>query len=109
MFTDASIQEIDNVMQQAWKAFHEYRKFSLKQRAGFMRAIATELEDSGDTLVYTAMSETNLPLARLNGERSRTIYQLTSYAAACESGEWLEAKIDTAHCHHRAQTARSWN
>ena len=97
MFTDASIQEIDNVMQQAWKAFHEYRKFSLKQRAGFMRAIATELEDSGDTLVYTAMSETNLPLARLNGERSRTIYQLTSYAAACESGEWLEAKIDTAN------------
>ena len=97
MFTDASIQDIDNVMQQAWKAFHEYRKFSLKQRAGFMRAIATELEDSGDTLVSTAMSETNLPLARLNGERARTIYQLTSYAAACESGEWLEAKIDTAN------------
>ena len=97
MFKDATTGEIDTIMQQAWKAFHEYRKFSLKQRADFMRAIALELEDSGDTLVATAMSETNLPAARLNGERARTIYQLTNYAAACENGEWLEARIDTAN------------
>jgi len=97
MFKDATIEEIEVVMQQAWKAFHEYRKLSLKQRADFMRAIALELEDAGETLIQTAMSETNLPMARLNGERARTIYQLTSYAAACENGEWLEARIDTAN------------
>ena len=97
MFKDATINEIDVIMQQAWKAFHEYRTYSLKQRADFMRAIAYELEEAGDTLVQTAMSETNLPAARLNGERARTIYQLTSYAAACESGEWLEARIDTVN------------
>ncbi|MBL7763662.1 MAG: aldehyde dehydrogenase family protein, partial [Chitinophagaceae bacterium] len=97
MFKDATIQEVDAVMQQAWKAFYQYRKCSLKQRADFMRAIALELEDAGDTLIQTAMSETNLPEARLNGERARTIYQLTSYAAACEKGEWLEARIDTAN------------
>ncbi|MCW3115937.1 MAG: Aldehyde dehydrogenase, partial [Chitinophagaceae bacterium] len=97
MFKDATIQEVDEVMQKAWKAFHVYRKYSLKQRAGFMRAIALELEEAGDALVKMAMSETNLPLARLNGERARTIYQLTSYAAACESGEWLQARIDTAN------------
>jgi NADP-dependent aldehyde dehydrogenase len=96
MFKDATIIEIDAAMQRAWKAFHEYRTCSLIQRAGFMRAIAKELEETGEALIQAAMSETNLPEARLNGERARTIYQLISYAAACESGEWLEARIDTA-------------
>lgn len=95
-FTDASIAEIDKVMQKAWKAFHEYRKLSLQQRAAFMRAIAVEMENAGDALITTAMQETNLPEARLRGERARTIFQLNSYAAACEKGEWLEARIDTA-------------
>ena len=95
-YKDFSVEEIDLVMQDAWKAFHVYRKFSLKQRADFMRAIAVELENCGDALIQTAMQETNLPEARLRGERARTIFQLNSYAAACEKGEWLEARIDTA-------------
>ena len=83
-------------MTSAWKAFHVYRKLSLKQRAGFMRAIAKELEAAGDELIQTAMQETNLPEARLRGERGRTIFQLESYADACEKGDWLEARIDHA-------------
>ena len=90
MPTDTSIQEINEVMSAAWKAFHAYRKLSLKQRAGFMRAIAKELEAGGDELIQTAMQETNLPEARLRGERGRTIYQLESYADACERGDWLD-------------------
>ena len=96
MFNDATAQEIENVMQQAWKAFHVYRKCSLKQRADFMRAIAKEMEELGDELLKVAGEETNLPEARLRNERVRTIYQLTSYADACEKGDWLEARIDTA-------------
>ena len=96
MFNDATIPEIENAMQQAWKAFHVYRKCSLKQRANFMRAIAVELETCGDALIQTAMQETNLPEARLRNERGRTIFQLNQYADACEKGEWLEARIDTA-------------
>ncbi len=96
MFTDSTMQEVDLIMQNAWNAFHVYRKFSLKQRAAFMKAIAVELENCGDALIHTAMSETNLPEARLRGERARTIFQLNSYAEACERGEWLEARIDTA-------------
>ena len=61
MYKDTTIEEINSVMEQAWKAFHLYRKLSLKQRAGFMRAIAFELEECGDTLIQTAMQETNLP------------------------------------------------
>src|SRR5689334_14641753 len=97
MFKDASSHEIDQVLNTAWQAFHQYRKCSLKERAQFMRSIATELENAGDELIQTAMRETNLPEARLRGERARTMFQLTSYADACERGEWLEARIDTAN------------
>src|SRR5882757_4082143 len=95
-YKEITFEEIDAVMQTAWKAFHLYRKFSLQQRAHFMKAIAIELENCGDELITTAMAETNLPEARLRGERARTIFQLNSYAEACEKGEWLEARIDTA-------------
>jgi len=96
MFKDSTTTEIETVMQEAWQAFHVYRKLSLKQRAAFMRDIAKEIELSGDELIQTAMQETNLPEARLRGERARTIFQLNSYADFCESGQWLDARIDTA-------------
>jgi 2,5-dioxopentanoate dehydrogenase len=97
MFKDATISEINEVMSKAWSAFLQYRKFSLKQRAAFMRSIARALENSGDELIQTAMQETNLPEARLRNERTRTVFQLDSYADACERGDWLEARIDTAN------------
>lgn len=97
MFKDATIEEIDLTMSLSWKAFQVYAKMSLKERAGFMRAIAIELEAAGDELISIAMKETNLPEARLRNERARTIFQLNSYAAACEKGEWLEARIDEAN------------
>ena len=96
MFKDATINEINEMMQQSWTAFHVYRKMSLKQRADFMRTIAVELEACGDELIQTAMRETNIPETRMRSERGRTIFQLNSYADACERGEWLEARIDTA-------------
>jgi len=95
MFKDATINEINEMMQQSWTAFHVYRKMSLKQRADFMRTIAVELEACGDELIQTAMRETNIPETRMRSERGRTIFQLNSYADACERGEWLEARIDT--------------
>ena len=97
MFNDFTTEEIDGVMNEAWQAFHIYRKLSLKQRAGFMRSISVELENCGDALIQTAMQETNLPEARLRGERARTIFQLNDYANFCESGQWLDARIDTAN------------
>lgn len=97
MFTDTTIEEIDTLMNDAWQAFHIYRKISLAQRANFMRSIAAEIENCGNTLIETAMSETNLPEARLRNERARTIFQLNEYANFCESGQWLDARIDTAN------------
>ena len=96
MFTDTTLEDIDIIMNDAWQAFHVYRKLSLKQRADFMRSIAIEIENAGDVLIEAAIKETNLTEARLRSERARTIFQLNSYAGACEKGNWVEARIDTA-------------
>jgi 2,5-dioxopentanoate dehydrogenase len=90
------INEVDAVMAEAWEAFLIYRQQSLQQRAQLMRTIAAEIAALGDALITTAMEETHLPEARLKGERARTVFQLTSYADACQAGHWLEASIDTA-------------
>jgi 2,5-dioxopentanoate dehydrogenase len=95
-FTDITPEELDLVMQESWKAFQIYRKYSLKQRADFMRAIALEITNKGDDILAIAAEETKLPEARLRSERTRTIFQMNSYADACEKGSWLDARIDTA-------------
>ncbi len=97
MLKDSTPQEIDDILVKAVDAFHKYKKYSLKQRADFMRAIAIEIDALGDELINTAATETNLPLPRLNGERARTIFQLNSYADATEAGNWLNVSIDTAN------------
>lgn len=97
MLKDSTPQEIDEVLVKAVDAFHKYKKYSLKQRADFMRAIAVEIDALGEELINTAANETNLPLPRLNGEKARTIFQLNSYADATEAGNWLNVSIDTAN------------
>ena len=96
MFTDTNVEEIEAIMQQAWNAFIEYRKFSLKQRANFMRNIALELETLGDDIWQIAHAETHFPEGRLKNEMIRTIFQLNNYADACERGDWLDIRIDEA-------------
>jgi 2,5-dioxopentanoate dehydrogenase len=96
MIKAATDEAIALAMNEAWAAFHIYRKLPLAKRAAFMRAVGIEIENCGDALINTAMSETNLPEARLRGERGRTIFQLNSYAAACEKADWLGVSIDTA-------------
>jgi alpha-ketoglutaric semialdehyde dehydrogenase len=95
-FIDSTVEQIDGIMQKAWQAFLAYRNIPLKGRADFMRAIALELESADTELLEIAMRETNLPEARLKNEKARTVFQLRNYADACERGEWLEARIDTA-------------
>ncbi|SFH25239.1 aldehyde dehydrogenase (NADP(+)) [Pedobacter insulae] len=93
---DSTTQEIDEILDKAVDAFHQYKTYSLKQRADFMRTIALEITALGDELINTAASETNLPAPRLIGERARTIFQLNSYAEATEAGNWMNVSIDTA-------------
>lgn len=95
-FEDTALEDIDGLMRRSMQAFEAYVRQPLSARARLMRAIATELDACGDALIHTAMRETNLPEARLRGERGRTIFQLNSYADACERGDWLDVRIDRA-------------
>lgn len=95
MFTDATIPEINAAMERAWTAFASYRVVSAKQRADFMRVIANDLEKNEEVIALAA-DETNLPIARLQNEKARTVFQLRSYADDCEKATWMDIRIDTA-------------
>ena len=66
------------------------------ERAGFLERIAEEILAVGDSLVERAAAETALPVARLTGERGRTVGQLRLFAAAARDGSWVDARIDRA-------------
>jgi 2,5-dioxopentanoate dehydrogenase len=89
-------QTINACLKKSEQAFKEYRHISGKQKATFLRAIAEEIENLGDTLINTASRESNLPTARFMGERGRTMGQLRMFADYVEEGSWVDATIDTA-------------
>jgi 2,5-dioxopentanoate dehydrogenase len=93
---DTGINSIDEVMNNALSAFIYYKKVLPEQKAIFLETIASEIEALGDALINTASEETNLPAARLTGERSRTTMQLRMFAEMVREGGWVEASIDTA-------------
>jgi alpha-ketoglutaric semialdehyde dehydrogenase len=95
-FKEASVEEINQVMQQSQAAFEAYQKTSIEEKSLFLEAIATEIEALGDALLQKASEETNLPIPRLTGERARTTGQLRMFATMLREGSWVEASIDTA-------------
>lgn len=86
--------EINQVMQNAQDAFLKYKKYSLKQRADFMRTIGEELANIRDEVVPLSMEEAHLSNDRMDGELDRTIYQLNNYAKNAEEGSWLDVRIN---------------
>lgn len=87
---------VDEVMQHALDAFNQYKKISPAKRASFLETVAGEIEKQREALVKIAHEESNLPLARLNGELTRTTSQLKMFATLIKEGSWVEASIDTA-------------
>lgn len=86
----------NEIMENALNAFFQFKKIPPEKRAAFLESIAVEIELLGDTLINSAQEETNLPSARLIGERSRTTMQLRMFAEMVREGSWVEASIDTA-------------
>jgi NADP-dependent aldehyde dehydrogenase len=80
----------------AGAAFAQYRNSSRQQRAALLRAMAGMLEGRRAELVKVADGETALGEARLNGELTRTIFQLRFFADVVDEGSYLEATIDHA-------------
>ncbi|WP_234648095.1 aldehyde dehydrogenase (NADP(+)) [Dyadobacter sp. CY356] len=94
---DISKEELNKIVEKAYEAFLISKKSPIQKRVAFMRAVADEIEAIGPELIQTAQKESNLPEARLTGEKGRTIFQWRSYADALERGDSLDASIDTAN------------
>jgi NADP-dependent aldehyde dehydrogenase len=77
-------------------AFDAYRATDRSTRAQFLETIAQNILDIGDALIVTAMRESGLPRARLEGERGRTVGQLRMFANVVRAGAWLGLRIDPA-------------
>ncbi|GIZ07831.1 aldehyde dehydrogenase (NADP(+)) [Flavobacterium sp. UMI-01] len=96
VFVTTTTQELDRVVHQATIAFETYRKKDKNEIALFLEQIAEEIINLGEPLLTKCHLETALPIARLQGERGRTVAQLQLFAQLVREGSWVEAKIDTA-------------
>jgi hypothetical protein len=75
-----------------------YRRVAGTQKAVFLEAIAKQIEALGSELIKKAMEETNLPEARLIGERGRTCNQLRQFAALVKKGNILYIEGPSGGC-----------
>jgi len=92
---EASLADVDRVLEAAEGASDEYRHVPTAQRAAFLDRIAEEIERVGN-LLDVAHAETALPAERLAGERARTAGQLRLFANLVREGSWVDARIDRA-------------
>ena len=93
-FHEATTDEIDRAVRLAHDVFPSYRRMPATPRSAFLRAIADELVALGSVLIERAHLETALPVARLEGERGRTVGQLRLFADLLDEGSWVDARID---------------
>lgn len=92
----STLADVAAACEAAEAAFDDYRAAPDEARAAFLDAIAEEIEALGDALIERAALESGLPLARLTGERGRTVNQLRLFAQVVRDGRWREARIDPA-------------
>ena len=80
----------------AEEAFWSYGSATRAERAAFLRAIAEEIEARAEAITEIGTQETGLPVARLQGERGRTVGQLRLFADHIEKGDYLDRRHDAA-------------
>jgi 2,5-dioxopentanoate dehydrogenase len=95
-FYKATPDEVNLAVVKAAAAFPVYRKKSGVEKANFLETIAADLLNTGDDLVTVCCNETGLQMARIEGERIRTVNQLKMFAALLREGSWVDARIDSA-------------
>ncbi|MBP1134025.1 NADP-dependent aldehyde dehydrogenase [Arthrobacter sp. PvP023] len=77
-------------------AYPSFSTLDPETHAGFLEAIADNIEAIGDELIIRAGQETGLPAARLQGERARTTGQLRLFATVVRQGDFRGVRIDPA-------------
>lgn len=94
-FHEATVEQVADAVGAAHRAYDTYSVMETSRRSALLRAIADELLTAGMPLLERASQETALPIARLEGERARTVHQLRLMADVIDEGSWVEARIDT--------------
>lgn len=94
--TDSTTADVDRAARAAAGAFATTAVASDRERAGWLRSVADELDRNVGELVGIAGRETGLTEPRLRGEVARTSGQLRMFADVIEEGSYLEAVIDHA-------------
>ncbi len=94
---ESSPADVDAAVRGALRASPALAALGSEGRARLLEAIADELEAEREALVPLADRETALGPARLNGELTRTTYQLRFMASVIRDGAHLEIVIDHAH------------
>jgi NADP-dependent aldehyde dehydrogenase len=95
-FEGATVDQVNQALEAAESAFHEYRRLSPERRANFLEKVADEILALGDALIERVHAETGLLKDRLTGERGRTVNQLRMFADLIREGSWVDARIDRA-------------
>lgn len=95
-FPAGSAEDVARAAELARAAFDPYRAAPLETRARFLESIAEGILALGDALIERTHQETGLPLARLQGERGRTVGQLRLFARVLRDGYFLDATIEPA-------------
>jgi 2,5-dioxopentanoate dehydrogenase len=95
-FFSAGPEDIERAATMASEAFPVYSRLSGRERASFLKRVASRLESIADLLVARAHAETALPEGRLKSETARTCNQLRLFASVIEEGSWVCARMDRA-------------
>jgi alpha-ketoglutaric semialdehyde dehydrogenase len=95
-FSSTTSGDLDNAVRLAHEAFTTYSHASGRDKAAFLRSIASSIEAVTDAVVERAHLETALSKGRLQAETNRTCAQLRQFAQVVEEGSWVMARIDRA-------------
>jgi alpha-ketoglutaric semialdehyde dehydrogenase len=95
-FAPASISQVGEAANEAWRAFHLGRYRSADDRAALLELIASRLRGMADHLLPRCHDETGLPGDRLRTELERTTSTLELFAGVVRDQSWRRVAIDPA-------------
>src|SRR5882724_1272033 len=95
-FSVADAASVDYACELAWGVFDRFRELDAQVRARFLETIGEQILALGDELLERGSAESGLPIARLTGERARTVGQLRLFADELRKGGWLGIRVDPA-------------
>ncbi|TDD98919.1 aldehyde dehydrogenase family protein, partial [Jiangella asiatica] len=90
------MSDVDHAVRDAAETAAAFEQRGRTGRADALDAVAEALETDREAIVATADLETALGPTRLNGELTRTTFQLRLFGEVLREGSYVEATIDHA-------------